>query len=445
MPKSYDDPVKQKAREKQRNFIRRNMKFRRPQDIRVLCLPGAEQGGEEGLEILEVYDPLGISRGNITGLEIDPERAERLRQADMGIQIVNMSDIEFLQQAAERGRSWDVISLDYTSFFTDERAYAIDLIAGHHLLGTHGVLATNFSGYRESGLAKQDLRDDYLIIRELQSGSLPYIDDADLEGYDDDLALNEVRHIVISHRTIGSLSIGRGTLDPRALEPMGRSEELLEFMKQLPQDEIDGSFGSLEGRNIEERITRHASFQISREHRYWRAFSESTDEHYQGRLFWFLRLQPYFLEDVEFYRYVSNSGTPMFFNLFYADRHEKDLRPFHDFFSVEFPNNGERPVLYVLPQETTPKRRAQIKRKVEETVEKLEHRLTTYRKVKNMERTYLGSSFHPKRRERISKANAIDLLRAGCSPEEIADCYAGFTRGQLAAYKAHITMGTYDK
>jgi uncharacterized protein (DUF433 family) len=54
--------------------------------------------------------------------------------------------------------------------------------------------------------------------------------------------------------------------------------------------------------------------------------------------------------------------------------------------------------------------------------------------------TFLGSSYQ--RRTRISKEDAVELLKSGCSPIEIADCYGGFTKMQLAALKAHyVTMG----
>jgi hypothetical protein len=62
------------------------------------------------------------------------------------------------------------------------------------------------------------------------------------------------------------------------------------------------------------------------------------------------------------------------------------------------------------------------------------------------ERTHLGSSYDPsKRRRRISRKNALDLLKSGVPAAEIVEAYGGFTLRQLAAMKAHITMGTYDK
>ena len=47
--------------------------------------------------------------------------------------------------------------------------------------------------------------------------------------------------------------------------------------------------------------------------------------------------------------------------------------------------------------------------------------------------------------ERITKPDAIELLSSGIPPREIYDCYpSSFSVGQLRAFKAHITMGSYQ-
>ena len=48
-------------------------------------------------------------------------------------------------------------------------------------------------------------------------------------------------------------------------------------------------------------------------------------------------------------------------------------------------------------------------------------------------------------KETLSKAQVLDLLSSGFTPAEIAQCYTGFTKMQLAAFKAHQTMGTYRR
>ena len=99
MDKSYNDSIKQKSREKLKEFIARNLYFKRPKDIRVVCFPGAEKIGEEAIEVKEIYDPLGIPRENILGLEFDKSRFERLKSANLGINLVNSLDWKFFETA----------------------------------------------------------------------------------------------------------------------------------------------------------------------------------------------------------------------------------------------------------------------------------------------------------------------------------------------------------
>jgi len=42
-----------------------------------------------------------------------------------------------------------------------------------------------------------------------------------------------------------------------------------------------------------------------------------------------------------------------------------------------------------------------------------------------------------------SKQRIIKLLKRGYSPKEIVKIYDGWTIMQIAAFKAHLTMGTY--
>ncbi|MBS3147450.1 hypothetical protein J4219_01035, partial [Candidatus Woesearchaeota archaeon] len=160
MSKSYNDPVKEKSRKALEQFVRMHLSFKRPKRIEVLCFPGAEQEGEAGLE-LKVYDTLGIPRKNITGLECDPERAERLKRANLGIEVVCAPDLEYLLDAAKQSRQWDVMSLDYCSFFTNDRWASLRTIAMNGLLKDTGILCTNYMGRRENEASKELLCDAF--------------------------------------------------------------------------------------------------------------------------------------------------------------------------------------------------------------------------------------------------------------------------------------------
>jgi len=157
--KSYNDPAKQKTREKQREFIRQHLSHKRARDTIVACFPGAEKEGEEALEVKEIYDPLGIPRGNVFGLEREPEKAERLRKATLGIKVINSEDLDFFNDTRCK---FDVISLDYTGQQGPSKVKTLEEIAERHVLAKRGILCTNYSGKRESG--KQKARLLYRLI-----------------------------------------------------------------------------------------------------------------------------------------------------------------------------------------------------------------------------------------------------------------------------------------
>jgi hypothetical protein len=155
MQKSYRDPAKQLSRERLRRFIRKELcGFKKPKTLSVLCFPGAEREGEEAIEVREIYDPLGIPRCNIVGLELDRERAERLRAANLGIRVENCSDSRFFEEC--KG-GFDIISLDYTGYRSHNVAKTIQLIARRQLLEALSVLAVNNMAKRENRNAQ-----DYL-------------------------------------------------------------------------------------------------------------------------------------------------------------------------------------------------------------------------------------------------------------------------------------------
>lgn len=153
MVRSYDDPVKQKARDKLREFIANNLKadYRK---ARVLCFPGAEHKGEEALEVKQVYDVLGIPRANIVGLEYDAENAERLRRADLGIETVCSDALDYLQKT---DRKFDIISLDYTGQRTWKERDITRYIAGRGILDKLGIFCTNHMIRREGTPMKKRL------------------------------------------------------------------------------------------------------------------------------------------------------------------------------------------------------------------------------------------------------------------------------------------------
>ncbi|MBL7206448.1 MAG: hypothetical protein ISS36_02515 [Candidatus Aenigmarchaeota archaeon] len=118
---SYDTKIKELARKEQLRFFSSQMKWlgKSPKRLKVACFPGEE-------EISEVYDPLGIPRGNIVGIEGNP--------------------VDFFRQTDDR---FDIISFDYEQQLDDDALRSLTIIAGRQLLSQKGLFLTNFHGEEE--------------------------------------------------------------------------------------------------------------------------------------------------------------------------------------------------------------------------------------------------------------------------------------------------------
>ena len=401
MGKSYNDPVKKLAREKQRDFIARHLSYKRPEQIRVLCLPGAEQEGEEALEVREVYDPLGIPRQNITGLEIDKGRYERLQRASLGIKLANSSDIDYLERAKGEYGTWDVISLDYTSFITTERLYAINLIAADGLLGNRGVLVTNFMGRREHANSQSMLQQSYAFMKY----PLPFPKSRkeivglirDIYDFRNTFDLSEQRSDTLRQLIIRTMHNGRLNLyiDFYRLILGPTFDDRLNMILKDPEI-IENILSRKCGRNDIEKLAYSVSIR-----NYWKfeALAQlSKIPELAKDLFLTLGERSYFVEDAEPYNYISNTNTPMLFDIFYFDRKEQELRASEDFFVIHGRENEQE--IRFLPFESEGKR----VRKAKRAVEAIARGNVSIMQFEEKERKFLGSSFVPSRRkESISK------------------------------------------
>ena len=110
MRKSYaKDEAKSKSRQLVKGMIEKHILPRKkPKDITALIL-----GGKDMMEVLEIYDPLGIPRKNITSIEMYPKIAEQQRKItpEVNIQIMNLDEYAKMRQKM----FFDIYSLDFTS------------------------------------------------------------------------------------------------------------------------------------------------------------------------------------------------------------------------------------------------------------------------------------------------------------------------------------------
>ncbi len=443
MVDTYNDPIKQKSRERQRDFIARSLSFKRPQDIRVVCFPGAEVKGEEGLEIREVYDPLGIPRKNITGLELDVDKAQMLLDSNLGIQVVNAIDLDFF--TSQRGK-FDVISLDYTGYRDPNKWRALHQIAGNQALYQNGVLVTNYSAKREhKGIQAQMIA--------LQTDSLESLSDNERE--------RKLRELVqeFQERGIVDLKSIRDNLTYRTLMIMRMGTSALheiEILKRYPGWEyIQSELKKIEdGRKMTEfdqffisGLNETGIEKITMTHPLSRMYRES---HMKGLETHITRgnpgitrgfaaflvnylvdteMQAMFPLRIERLSYTSNKNTLM----------EMDLISFQSAERVFRGMLGK-----VMYDPITGK--VDIDRKVMKKIIDIWRDSVDKKEIIVPEREYIGSSWTPpKRKERINRDEAVELLRTGFSPKEIAENYRGFTKMQLAALKAHHVTGMGKK
>jgi len=441
---TYKDPVKQKSREKQREFIAKNLlSFKKPKDVRVVCFPGAEAEGEEALEVKEIYDSLGIPRQNIVGLEADPERAKRLRKAELGIIVEQKLDLDFFK---ETGRQFDIISLDYTGYRDESKWQALHQIAGRQILYGNGILCTNYSANRESKKYQKQLflLQQDLVLHDEENGNKPKSLEQEIKSFikgEKDLDLKKIRD-ALTYRTLMIMRMGTSAL--KGIKLLTTHQNYDEAQKVLKKFEE------------EEKETDPLLVNFCLENRYESGMGNAGHSHPLSYLYRKMNMEllgnfimknnginknlanffvDYLVEkemkaqypkNIERYSYISNKNTRMEMDLISFMSAERFYKKFNN--NVIYnPETGKLTLINL-----NNKKLFEIWKEV--------------RKQKHFdvpERIYLGSSWEsPKRKERISKGDAIDLLRSGCSPAEISECYRGFTKMQLAAFKAHyITMG----
>ena len=453
---TYNDPVKQVARNKLCDFIARNLlSSKSPKGITVVCFPGAEYKGEEALEVKEVYDHLGIPRKNIVGLEYDPETAQRLREANLGIEVVCADALDFFKTT---NRTFGVISLDYESHQGPKEVRTLEQIAGRQRLYHSGVLHTNYMAKREAPsrkvglLAKKAIAD---IIHFTLKDGIP--DQNFIQAYrrmQDEgktAPLHELRKNV-TIQTLDIMVMGTSALYPIGiLDSHPYSESIEEEIRKLFENVSDSHkeiIAILESVGAPGASSHRKSGQVDKlSTAYVFSQLEGLKMHFQEQLphvhpdfievmvevLVYSRKKAYMRSALERYLYNSNKNITMMSDMF-AFRDIDDL----DGLLQDIVRYDEKTSKVIFNPGSL--NTARLQKKSEKFTEKLR---TFDFTIDIPEQVYLGSSWQPlKRKQIISRDDAIDLLKSGCSPAEIADAYLGFTKMQLAAFKAHyVTMG----
>lgn len=451
MTKSYDDPVKQMSRAKLREFIATSLSHQNPRTMRVLCFPGAEQEGQEALEVKEVYDPLGIPRQNIVGLEYGRQRAERLRKADLGITIVQSADLPYLEQAK---RPFDVISLDYTGMKTRQVGESLCRIAAGHLLTSPGVLAVNTYSGRESQAIQRFLKAQAAATRVVRADEFDFTKHRPSEAPILDIARARLTEEVDLGDARDQFSRFITTIFQIAFPNLSENTAVLSHYLSFPgaskllEQLVDGKTPEdLTINTLRRAFHDHIIAELyhspsalaggwgnvvaDREIQYITAVSLDT-----------LLRDGYRVRGYERYGYTSNSGAPMELDLAHFSDYRNHLN--HIAPRLSFETRGEDTVLRI---------RSGKWKKWTQLIDTLLAFVEEYWETRDYqfpERVHLGSAkriaavpspnIDPEALSPITRADALDFLESGASPAEIAACFSGFSVRQLAAMKAHLTM-----
>jgi len=149
MKETYNYSTKAKARAELRNFVQTIYpKPKQRRELRVLSLLGHEPH-----ELEQVWDPLGVPRGNILCIESEKEPYEIIKANNWGVRLPEkpISLEEFVEHTPLQ---FDVINIDGTSPYGFEQRNALRTIASRRLFGDKGILATWNLGMRESNYVK---------------------------------------------------------------------------------------------------------------------------------------------------------------------------------------------------------------------------------------------------------------------------------------------------
>ncbi len=322
---TYDFESKQLYRIELRKFIEKHYPNEiNRKNLRVACLPG-----HEGLEVSEVYLPLGIKPTRITGIEQDEVAAQELKEKKLGINIYFGSALSFFQKNQVQ---LDIINLDFQSQFGKNEIDTLCALTHNERLRTKGILGTNFYGSRENGERKEEYNGtvDFFaeggntvrIGKSMKDTSSRKVVEA-LENNNEILrseSLEDLRDKTISMRLRYILSANSVV---EAARDLSKDPFLFYYHKSIK----DKEFPSLE--DIMKNPTKYVNpinfLESMKDFYIMRVFHEAfpSDEKKQATLhaFWeVLQLhRPYFITDYTKGRYVSDTGSPMLFDFLYVE------------------------------------------------------------------------------------------------------------------------------
>ena len=437
--KHYDsDWAKSKSRDLVGGTIQDTLlTFRKPQDLRVLCLPG-----RDAIEIYEIYDPLGIPRENIVGVEMRKDYVKELEAKNLGIQIVPTTLEAYI--AGQNSFNFDIVSLDYTGVLNHKQTGLLSKISklqnrNHFILHCANSVRRDqkslnhyMSGYSSLG-ASDDLGNSQHSVLSRLGDIFNHVVDGKISSEEK----GEAYTVAILSSLYG---VTKDVLD-RLIGYLGSSyDQTIETLKGgLAQNpELD------EGWKIPENLASPTVYigahpviislihdQIFNTFR--KGFERSGIKNRDQQELLFLALRD--AEKGKFfvhrktvkYSYISESGCPMIGDVHFLSYPERCARVAEDIRRyVRFENNQV--------SITNPSKVLKFAYKYYEEHSKLEI-------ANEGERHFLGSSAKPV----LTHARAIEEFKAGATVGEVKTKYRAIGKKPLSQWKSWVTRGKYGE
>lgn len=450
-----DDWAKDKSRDLVRTTIDDTlMTFRKPKQMKVLCFPGID-----ALEILQVYDQLGIPRKNITGIERYKDVADAIRAKNLGINVVNDTLENYVAKQSQF--DLDVISLDYTQPISNEEIDTVTEMVKKqkrnnfvlHVANSIRRDAQSDDLYRgglfgiDVSLHKQSIEENSAAVKD----SLAAID-----GFNTKRNENESSSIEKSRafsKLILSTCSGYGYIGAgeRFSEQMDKiinflsgpyKSEIMDQMKEVAKkvglEFIPSEKGPMSSIKNKQFVEAYSVVTIKEllEQR-----TKNTLQKIDGLNSELCNAMMHHTKDEGFYRsvleryysYISESGCPMVGDILFLQK---------PIYMLNHASNLMN--LIGFPRDFAIKDQAEFSR---EYVGYVKSALEFYYKIKKfngqidpLERSFLGNASKPV----LSKKRFLEELDAGHDVNYVKEKYRGWKNKPLTQWKAHYTMGTYS-
>lgn len=416
-----NDWAKSKSRDLVRGMIQRNLGYKKPKDLRVLCFPG-----NEAVEVREVYDVLGIPRGNIVGVEREREVADKIRAQNLGIQVINQSLDDYI--ASQSSLDFDVVSLDYSGPLNQGDLESMIKIKNKQIKSKYVVHHSNLAkrdgdnvdlyipmGRVAINIGTQNLPQD---VDKLIEGTLDSLHRGDLTG---DESIKAYRPLVYS-MLFRNIFMGTNIMDN------GEAERIRTFILSHFSEKERTQYT---GCPISEFLSVHRIRLLPRIF-----MRQGVKDRLLNHVLAMACCYPnnssvLGIVDSKMYSYISESGDPMLGDIYFLEHKTK----FESWLGNIKKQIGFSNRLVI-------KNRALLENIIRGTLQDFSDVVFSFMHAadRSKEREFLGSSARPV----LTKAKAIEEFSAGATVDQVRDKYRGVNGKPITQWKAHVTMGTYD-